>query len=71
MFVVFLNNSKDTIMKKISFILLFIIMFSASAQDTIDVPKGYTNNIGQMISMLDNLKARVERNVVNLNLFII
>jgi len=67
MFVVFLNNSKHTIMKKTLLIIVFGIMFSANSQDTIDVPKGYTNTIGQMVSMLDDLKARVERNVRNLN----
>lgn len=36
-------------------------------RSVIKAPRGYSNNIGQMISMLDNLKARVERNVINLD----
>lgn len=50
--------------------LLFLALFSVSIQaqqTTIDAPKGYTNDIGNMISMLDNLKQRVERIVSGLN----
>jgi hypothetical protein len=55
-------------MKKLpKLLLLFICCVSVSAQNAIEVPKGYSPNIGQMISMLDNLKSRVERNVVNLD----
>lgn len=46
---------------------LFLICLSATAQYVIETPKGYSNDIGNMISMLDNLKERVERNVANLN----
>ena len=55
-------------MKKIS-VLLLLFSFSGTliSQNTIKVPKGYSNDIGQMISMLDNLKSRVERNVSNLD----
>lgn len=55
-------------MKKLTLILLTLLLSTnAFAQSEIEVPKGYSNDIGQMISMLDNLKARVERNVANLN----
>lgn len=49
------------------FLFLSIFCFPVFGQSTIEVPKGYSNNIGQMISMLDNLKSRVERNVSNLD----
>ena len=55
-------------MKQLSLILVAILCsYSATAQSTIEVPKGYSHDIGQMISMLDNLKRRVERNVINLD----
>ena len=57
-------------MKKLPlyFSFLFIALsFYSNAQYDIKVPKGYSNNIGNMISMLDDLKARVERNVRNLD----
>ncbi len=55
-------------MKTLAKILVFtIITISAQAQNTIEPPKGFTNDIGNMVSMLDNLKQRVERLVVNLN----
>ncbi|WP_298760307.1 DUF664 domain-containing protein [uncultured Psychroserpens sp.] len=52
--------------------LLFICLMAgtslfAQRRSVIEVPKGYSNDIGQMVSMLDNLKARVERNVINLD----
>nr|WP_321237438.1 DUF664 domain-containing protein [uncultured Psychroserpens sp.] len=55
-------------MKKLTLIFL-TILFSANtfAQSTIKAPRGYSNDIGQMIAMLDNLKSRVERHVVNLD----
>lgn len=55
-------------MKKLSLLLLlFVFSWTIVSQNTIKVPKGYSNDIGQMISMLDNLKSRVERNVANLD----
>lgn len=55
-------------MKKL-FVLFILVVFTSTliAQNTIEVPRGYSNDIGQMISMLDNLKSRVERNVANLD----
>ncbi|WP_299125596.1 DUF664 domain-containing protein [uncultured Winogradskyella sp.] len=50
--------------------LLLVAFLSTSfafAQNEIKPPKGFTKDIGNMISMLDNLKQRVERNVRNLN----
>jgi len=48
-------------MKKLSlFVLLLLISAPIFAQYRIDVPKGYSRDIGQMVSMLDNLKERVE-----------
>jgi len=55
-------------MKKLA--LLFGILFICSplfSQSEINPPKGYSHDIGNMISMLDNLKQRVERNVYNLD----
>ena len=43
------------------------LSISTNAQNTIEPPKGYSHDIGNMISMLDNLKERVERNVTNLD----
>ena len=56
-------------MKTISTLLLFVIFsFSVQGQSSIiEAPKGYTNDIGNMISMLDNLKQRVERIVAGLS----
>lgn len=55
-------------MKKLALILVAVVFYSNSfAQSTVEAPKGYSNDIGQMISMLDNLKKRVERHVVNLD----
>ncbi|ULC60198.1 DinB family protein [Flaviramulus sp. BrNp1-15] len=55
-------------MKRILFILILtLISFNINAQLEVKAPEGYTHDIGNMISMLDNLKSRVERLVVNLN----
>jgi uncharacterized damage-inducible protein DinB len=56
-------------MKTIStLLLLFVFSISVQGQrNVIEAPKGYTNDIGNMISMLDNLKLRVERIVADLN----
>ena len=55
-------------MKTLAKLLVFTIFtVSVQAQNTIEAPKGFTNDIGNMVSMLDNLKQRVERLVVNLN----
>ena len=57
-------------MKSISKLLLLatlIFSLNVNAQYKIEAPKGYTNDIGNMVSMLDNLKSRVERIVSNLN----
>lgn len=51
-------------------IFLFVVLITSSysfSQNEIKPPKGYTHDIGNMVSMLDNLKQRVERNVRNLN----
>jgi hypothetical protein len=53
--------------KSITLIFTLLLTVTTYSQNTIEIPKGYSNDIGQMISMLDNLKSRVERNVVNLN----
>ena len=51
----------------ISIIVLFLSTSNSYSQNVIKAPKGYSNDIGNMISMLDNLKQRVERNVRNLD----
>jgi uncharacterized damage-inducible protein DinB len=54
--------------KFFSFLLITALSTSFSfSQSEIKAPKGYSNDIGNMISMLDNLKRRVERHVVNLD----
>ncbi|BAO74807.1 hypothetical protein [Winogradskyella sp. PG-2] len=56
-------------MKTTTLSILVFLLLSTSvsfSQTEIKAPKGYSNDIGNMISMLDNLKGRVERNVRNL-----
>jgi hypothetical protein len=63
------NNSHSFRKNRIQVLFLaclFTSLFSFS-QNEIKPPKGYTNDIGNMISMLDNLKQRVERNVRGLD----
>jgi len=65
-----LQNNRNSESKSRIQMLLLITFFTTShlfAQTEIKAPKGYTNDIGNMISMLDNLKKRVERHVVNLD----
>jgi len=52
-------------MKSTSILVVLLISYSSifAQQSIIETPKGYSDDIGQMVSMLDNLKARVERNV--------
>ncbi|OBX22263.1 MULTISPECIES: DinB family protein [Bizionia] len=57
-------------MKKFAFYLaIIVICFSSNlySQNTIEAPKGYSTQIGNMVSMLEDLKARVTTSVVNLN----
>lgn len=55
-------------MKKLHYsIVLLLVSITTNAQYVIEPPKGYTHDIGNMISMLDNLKQRVENNVKNLD----
>jgi hypothetical protein len=44
-----------------------LVSVSTSAQYAIEPPKGYSYDIGNMVSMIDNLKERVERNVTSLD----
>lgn len=48
-------------------LLLIVCSVTIQAQNTITPPDGYTNDIGNMVSMLDNLKQRVEYIVKDLN----
>ncbi|WP_100610663.1 DinB family protein [Confluentibacter lentus] len=52
---------------KICILALALISLTLNAQYDIKPSKDYTNDIGNMVSMLDDLKSRVERLVVNLN----
>ncbi|WP_117881741.1 DinB family protein [Aureibaculum luteum] len=53
----------------ISISILFIIISSFTSQaQTIKAKKGYTQQIGNMVAMLEDLKSRVTRNVKNLSL---
>ena len=57
-------------MKNYIFILMLFLAFlgeKSHAQYKVEPPKGYSQNIGNMVSMLDNLKNRVERIVQNLD----
>ncbi|MGH1384636.1 DUF664 domain-containing protein [Kordia sp.] len=60
-------------MKKRSYKILLAIFLILSvnsavkAQSTIEVPEGYTTQIGNMVSMLEDLKERVTRSVKNLS----
>lgn len=49
------------------FLSILFISSSMFSQSEIKPPKGYSHDIGNMISMLDNLKRRVERNVSGLD----
>ena len=48
-------------------IALFVISISVNAQSIIGPIEGYTPEIGTMVSMLDDMKGRVERTVMDLN----
>jgi uncharacterized damage-inducible protein DinB len=48
-------------------IALLVITISVNAQNTIESIQGYTPQIGIMVSMLDDMKVRVERTVMDLN----
>jgi len=51
----------------LTFLVCCLVVQLSYSQNKIEPPKGYSNDIGNMISMLDNLKARVERNVAYLD----
>ena len=46
---------------------LLLLSVAATAQYKIEPAKGYSQDIGNMVSMLDNLKERVENNVKKLD----
>ncbi|MCB4799206.1 mycothiol transferase [Neotamlana laminarinivorans] len=48
-------------------LLLLVVSINTHAQYELKAPKGYTHDIGNMISMLDNLKERVESIVKDLS----
>ncbi|MEO9871055.1 mycothiol transferase [Ekhidna sp.] len=55
-------------MRKISFTLIVLLIAgSIHAQNVIKPAKGYSDDIGNMITMLDDLKGRVTRSVSNLD----
>ncbi|WP_296316957.1 DinB family protein [Winogradskyella sp. UBA3174] len=65
-----IKNIINSVIKNQIQIFLLLIFSSSSlsyAQNEIKPLKGYSNDIGNMISMLDNLKQRVERHVKNLD----
>ncbi len=65
-----IQNNRNIMSKTHFKILLLVTLITTSysfSQNEIKPPTGYTNDIGNMISMLDNLKQRVERNVVKLD----
>ncbi|NQX86164.1 MAG: DUF664 domain-containing protein [Flavobacteriaceae bacterium] len=55
-------------MKKFAKLLVWsLCVATIQAQDVIKIPAGYTNDIGHMVFMLDDLKKRVEYIVKDLN----
>ena len=58
------NNS---ILGFFTLLLIVCISHTATSQNTITPEKGYDTQIGNMISMLDDLKGRVTRSVADLN----
>ncbi|WP_421763046.1 DinB family protein [Ekhidna sp.] len=55
-------------MKKIFYsVTVLLFLGNAQAQSVIKPPKGYSENIGNMVTMLDDLKGRVTRSVANLD----
>lgn len=51
-----------------SIILILIFNISTYGQTVIEPPKGYSTEIGNMVSMLEDLKARVTRSVSELTI---
>lgn len=51
----------------ISTLVFFLFISESQSQNTIKSAKGYSDNIGNMITMLDDLKGRVTRSVSNLS----
>lgn len=55
-------------MRKISYLTIALLFIgSAQAQNVIKPAKGYSNDIGNMVTMLDELKGRVTRIVSNMD----
>ena len=54
------------LLNTIVIVLALFISFS-SAQNVIKPPKGYSTEIGNMVSMLEDLKGRITNSVANLN----
>ncbi|MBT8263398.1 MAG: DinB family protein [Bacteroidia bacterium] len=48
-------------------VLILLLTITASAQNTIKPLKGYSNDIGNMVAMLEDLRGRVTRSVANLS----
>jgi len=55
-------------LSSLSFMLLSIVTSSVFCQNEIKPIEGYSTQIGNMISMMDDLKSRVKSSVVDLNL---
>jgi uncharacterized damage-inducible protein DinB len=51
----------------LSLFLIFSVNSAVKAQSTIEIPEGYTTQIGNMVSMLEDLKARITSSVKNLS----
>lgn len=52
----------------ISLFFTLLCNFSINAQSTIKAPEGYSPQVGNMVSMLEDLKSRVSSSVKNLSL---
>ncbi|MFP4847173.1 DUF664 domain-containing protein [Winogradskyella sp. PE311] len=61
-----LKRTRHSVLKNQIQIIVFVLLLSTPSlfsQVEIKAPQGYSNDIGNMISMLDNLKGRVEQYV--------
>ncbi len=47
--------------------LLCLFFITSNAQNKIEAPKGYSPQVGNLVSMLEDLKGRVTRSVANLS----
>jgi uncharacterized damage-inducible protein DinB len=64
---IILDALNELKMKKILLLLLLGVSFTVKGQYAIEPAKDYSHDIGNMVEMLDNLKARIEYLVKDIN----